>query len=65
MFLLLVVAGVVLVSCGPTANQPAVQTSPYDRAKDAFKSGQLDKALNLTDKLATATPARRDFHRRT
>ena len=57
MFLLLVVAGVVLVSCGPTANQPAVQTSPYDRAKDAFKSGQLDKALDLTDKLATATPA--------
>ena len=28
----------------------------YDRAKDAFKSGQLDKALELTDKLATATP---------
>jgi len=53
---LLAVAGVVLVSCGPTANKPAVQTSAYDRAKDAFKSGQLDQALDLTDKLATATP---------
>ncbi len=57
MFGLIVIAGVVVISCGPTANQPAVQTSPYDRAKDAFKSGQLDKALDLTDKLATATPA--------
>jgi hypothetical protein len=53
---LLIFAGVVLVSCGPTANQPAVQTSGYDRAKDAFKTGALDKALDLTDKLATATP---------
>lgn len=57
MFGLVVVAGIILVSCGPTANQPAVQTNPYDRAKDAFKGGQLDKALDLTDKLATATPA--------
>lgn len=56
MFSLIVVAGVVLVSCGPTANKPAAETSPYDRAKDAFKSGDLDKALELTDKLATATP---------
>ena len=55
-FGLIVVAGVVLASCGPTTNNPASQTGPYDRAKDAFKSGQLDKALDLTDKLATATP---------
>jgi hypothetical protein len=33
-----------------------VQTSAYDRAKEAFNSGKLDKALDLTDKLATATP---------
>jgi len=52
----MLVAGVVLVSCGPTTNKPAGQTSAYDRAKDAFKSGDLDKALELTDKLATATP---------
>ncbi|MGA2984197.1 MAG: hypothetical protein ABSG32_10290 [Terriglobia bacterium] len=56
LFALIVVAGGVLVSCGPTTNQPAGGTSAYDRAKDAFKSGQLDKALDLTDKLATATP---------
>jgi len=58
LFGLIVVSGVVLVSCGPTANNPAPQTktSAYDRAKDAFKSGAPDKALELTDKLATATP---------
>ena len=56
LFGLIVVAGIVLVSCGPTTNKSAGQTSAYDRAKDAFKSGQLDKALELTDKLATATP---------
>jgi hypothetical protein len=55
-FGLMVVAGVVLVSCGPTTNKPVVEPSAYDRAKDAFKSGKLDKALQLTDKLATATP---------
>ena len=53
---LIMVAGVVLVSCGPTSNQPAGPVSAYDRAKDAFKSGQLDKALELTEKLARTTP---------
>ena len=56
LFGLIVVAGVVLVSCGPTTNNPAGQASAYDRAKDAFKSGELEKRLDLTDKLATATP---------
>ena len=56
LFVLMVFAGVVLVSCGPTANKPAVQTNPYDRAKDAFKNGRLDQALDLTDKLVAATP---------
>ncbi len=54
LFGLTVVAVVLLASCGP--NTPTAQTSPYDRAKQAFQSGQLDKALDLTDKLATATP---------
>ena len=53
---LAILAGITLISCGPTTNQPAASTSPYDRAKDAFKSGQLDKALELTDKLARSTP---------
>jgi len=55
-FGLVVATGVVLASCGPANNKPAVQASPYERAKDAFKSGDLDKALDLTEKLATATP---------
>lgn len=49
-------AAVALVSCGPTTANTTTQASPYDRAKDAFKAGQLDKALDLTDKLATTTP---------
>ena len=55
-FGLMIVAGIILSSCQPTANKPAVQISAYDRAKDAFKGGQMDQALNLTDKLATAVP---------
>jgi hypothetical protein len=55
-FGLIVVAGVVLLSCAPAGNKPAVQTSPYERSKDAFKSGDFDKALDLTDKLAVASP---------
>jgi hypothetical protein len=52
----LIIVTAILASCGPSANRPAVQTSPFDGAKEAFKSGDLDKALDLTDKLATATP---------
>jgi len=54
---LIAVAGAVLVSCGPTATQPTAQISPYDRAKVAFQGGDIEKALELTDKLASATPA--------
>jgi hypothetical protein len=52
----IILAGVVLVSCGPSTNKPAASTSPYERAAEAFKKGQLDDALSLTDKLARATP---------
>jgi len=55
-FGLIAFAAVALVSCGPIANKPAVQASAYDRAKDAFKNGEFARALDLTDKLATATP---------
>jgi hypothetical protein len=53
---LIVFAGAVLVSCGPSTQKPAVEISPYDRAKVAFQGGDIEKALDLTDKLATATP---------
>jgi hypothetical protein len=50
-FGLMAILGVVLVSCSPT-----VEETPYDKAKDAFKRGQLDRAVELTDNLATTTP---------
>ncbi len=53
---LILAAGVILVSCGPASKQAAAPTNAYDRAKDAFKSGQVDKALELTGKLARSTP---------
>jgi hypothetical protein len=53
---LMIIAVIILSSCAPTTNKPTVQVSAYDRAKDAFKGGQLDQALGLTDKLATAVP---------
>jgi hypothetical protein len=56
LLVLIFVAGVFLVGCGPTANQNAAPANPYGRAKDAFKSGQVDKALELTGKLARAMP---------
>ena len=52
---LLFVAGVVLVSCGPSSNT-ADQGPPYERAKNAFKSGKLTRALDLTETLAATTP---------
>ena len=52
----IVLAGIILVSCGPSTNQPAAPTNPYDRAAEAFKKGQLDNALDITDKLARAMP---------
>ena len=52
----IILAGIILVSCGPSTNQPAAPTNPYDRAAEAFKKGQLDNALDITDKLARAMP---------
>jgi hypothetical protein len=50
---LLMAAVAVLVSCG---NGP-VEAPPYARATEAFKNGRLTTALNLTEKLAIATPS--------
>lgn len=52
---LIVVAAFALVSCGPGANQ-AAPSNPYESAKEAFKNNQLDKALDITEKLASVTP---------
>jgi hypothetical protein len=56
LFSLMAIVVIVLVSCGPTAKKSAGPADPYGRAKDAFKTGQFDKALELTYKLAAATP---------
>ena len=53
---LIIFAGALLVSCGPSTSQQAAPTTPYDRAAEAFKKGQWDNALELTGKLARATP---------
>lgn len=50
-----VLCALVLASCGPAANQTATKANPYDQAKDAFKSGDLDRALDLTDDLAISS----------
>lgn len=52
---LISITALVLISCAP-AGKPSAQTNPYDGAKDAFKNGDLEKALDLTEKLATAAP---------
>jgi hypothetical protein len=51
-FALMVVAEVALVSC----SNPPPEAPPYARATEAFKNGKLTTALNLTEKLAIATP---------
>jgi len=56
LFCLLVPAGMVLAGCNTAPNKPAGPADEFGRAKEAFMSGNLQKALDLTDKLATATP---------
>jgi hypothetical protein len=53
---IVILAGVLMVSCGPSTNQSAARANPYDRAAEAFQKGQLDNALELTGKLARVTP---------
>jgi hypothetical protein len=54
-FSLIVLAGIVLAGCsGP--QKPAGPEKNYEDAKDMFKRGRFDRALDLTDKLATASP---------
>jgi len=52
---LIVAAGIILAGCGPS-NNSADQGPPYDRAKAAFQGGRLQRALDLTDKLAITSP---------
>jgi outer membrane protein assembly factor BamD (BamD/ComL family) len=48
---------VLFVSCSPPIKQPVGAEREYLDAKDLFKKGNLDKALDYTDDLASASPA--------
>lgn len=48
---------VLIVSCSPPIKQPVGAAREYTDAEDLFKMGNLDKALDYTDDLATASPA--------
>jgi hypothetical protein len=47
---------VLLVSCSPPVQRPTGPAYDYDSAKEMFKKGRFDRALEFTDGLATATP---------
>lgn len=51
-----IVAAITLASCEPTATQPTGPAAVFEKAREAFKSSQIDKALELTDKLAASSP---------
>lgn len=55
-FSLMAVAGMVLASCSAPIQKPIGPARDYEGAKDMFKRGRFDRALNFTDGLATASP---------
>jgi hypothetical protein len=54
-FSLIALAGMVLASCS-APQKPIGPERDYENAKDMFKRGRFDRAADLTDKLATASP---------
>lgn len=45
-----------LVSCEPPQPRPTGAARTYEDAKDMFRKGRFDRALEFTDELATASP---------
>jgi hypothetical protein len=45
------------LSCSPPVQRPTGPAADYQDAKDMFKRGRFDRALEFTDGLATAVPA--------
>jgi hypothetical protein len=45
-----------ILSCAPPVQRPTGPAGNYEDAKDMFKRGRFDRALEFTDSLATATP---------
>jgi hypothetical protein len=54
-FSLVVLAGIFLAGCS-APQRPAGPEKNFEDAKDMFKRGRFDRALDLTDKLATSSP---------
>ena len=46
-----------MLACSPPVQRPTGPAREYDDAKDMFKRGRFDRALEFTDGLASATPA--------
>lgn len=55
-FSLIALSGVLFMSCSPPVERPTGPAASYDDAKDMFKRGRFDKALEFTDALASASP---------
>jgi hypothetical protein len=56
--LLVLLASLALtLSCTPPVEKPTGPAAEYNDAKDMFKRNRFDRALELTDGLASATPA--------
>ena len=53
---LLVLASLLAVNCSAPVQKPTGPGHDYDSAKDMFKRGRFDRALDLTDGLSTANP---------
>ncbi len=45
-----------IVSCSPPVQKPTGPAYDYDAAKDMFKRGRIDKAIEFSDALAQASP---------
>jgi hypothetical protein len=45
------------LSCSPPVQRPTGPAADYENAKDMFKRGRFDRALEFTDGLASASPA--------
>ena len=48
---------VFMLACSPPVKRPTGPAREYNDAKDMFKRGRFDRALEFTDGLASATPA--------
>jgi hypothetical protein len=53
---MIVIAAALLASCSPPVQKPTGPAADYDNAKDMFKRGRFDRAIEFTDGLSTASP---------